>query len=141
MSKSQNDYKDFRNSQVVTSPLWHFRHEHCKRCPFKDNCANDKDLELRCILSRIALDLHTLTRKTLLAAAHLYGVNRMTTEQNPCQHFCHLCGAPTETYVRDAVSPKKVPLCEECFKRIYPSKKNMQRIEFWRIIFPIIEQE
>ena len=47
------------------------RNEHYNRCPFTDACANDKDLELRCILSRIALDLHTLTRKTMLSNAHL----------------------------------------------------------------------
>jgi len=71
MSGVQNRHKFSHNSQVVTSPLWHFHNQHCNWCPFKDDCANDKDLELRCILSRIAVDLYTLTRKALLATAHL----------------------------------------------------------------------
>ena len=71
MSSSQNRYKFSYNAQVITSPLWRFRREHCSWCPFKDACASDKNLELRCILSRIALDLHTLTRKALLTNAHL----------------------------------------------------------------------
>lgn len=71
MSNGENRYKFSHNSQVITSPLLRFRHELCNRCPIKDACANEKDLELRCILSGIALDLHILTRKTLLATAHL----------------------------------------------------------------------
>jgi hypothetical protein len=71
MSNGSNPYKNIHNSQVVSSPLWRFRYEHCNRCPIKDACANEKDLELRCILAQISLDLHTLTGKMLLATAHL----------------------------------------------------------------------
>ncbi|MDH5266200.1 MAG: hypothetical protein OEW62_00825 [Candidatus Bathyarchaeota archaeon] len=55
-------------------------------------------------------------------------------------HFCQICGKPTETYVRDAVNQTKVPLCEGCFRRIQPTRKNKQRVEFWRLIFPIVEE-
>jgi len=54
---------------------------------------------------------------------------------------CFLCDALTDRYVTDVVTGKKVPLCETCFlERVYPSKRNIQKIEFWRLIFPIVEK-
>jgi len=64
---------------------------------------------------------------------------------------CHLCGEPTDTFVRQSETrpghpnhrffEKKVPLCRPCFEEIQPTKANKQRVEFWRVIFPIIEEE
>jgi hypothetical protein len=56
-------------------------------------------------------------------------------------HVCYFCKRPVETYVVDAVSKKKVPICEDCFTRIYPSKRNKQFLRWWGLIFPIIEEE
>lgn len=57
------------------------------------------------------------------------------------QHFCFLCGELTGTYVRDAVNHVKVPVCKNCFQgRVYPSKKNLQKLKFWNLIFPIVER-
>lgn len=57
------------------------------------------------------------------------------------EHLCFLCEEPTETYVTDAVSKVKVPLCIRCFQgRVYPSKKNLQKLKFWNLIFPIVER-
>jgi len=67
------------------------------------------------------------------------------------EHFCLLCGVPTDTFVRQHETrpgqpnhnffERKVPLCESCFKQIQPTRENKQRLEFWRLIFPIIEEE
>jgi len=57
------------------------------------------------------------------------------------EHLCYWCGRPTETYVRDEPTGRKVPLCEGCFMKIYPSKKNKQKLYFWSAIYPIITEE
>jgi len=56
-------------------------------------------------------------------------------------HVCYFCDEPTETFVRDVVSGKKVPICEDCFQMIYPSKKNKQLLHWWTILFPAVEEE
>jgi len=63
------------------------------------------------------------------------------TEEPLKEHFCFLCGDPTDRFVRDAVSHVKVSLCEGCFKdRVYPSKANLQKLKFWSLVFPIVEK-
>ena len=57
------------------------------------------------------------------------------------QHFCFLCGDPTDRFVRDAVTGVKVPICKNCFEdRVYPSKKNLQKLKFWSLVFPLVER-
>jgi len=57
------------------------------------------------------------------------------------EHFCYFCDEPCQTFVTDCVSRKKVPVCEPCFKeKVYPSKKNLERVEFYRSIFPLVEK-
>lgn len=54
---------------------------------------------------------------------------------------CFFCGVATDQYVIDVVNLKKVPVCEPCFwQKVYPSEDNLQRLEFWRIIFPLTEK-
>lgn len=48
---------------ITTSPIWHFTREHCQKCPYFETC--DANQQLRCVLARIALDLHSLTRNEL----------------------------------------------------------------------------
>jgi len=71
MKYKENCLKNVYSHQVIRSPLWRFRHEYCNRCPLKNGCNENNELELRCLLSKIALDLHDLTGKTMLATAHL----------------------------------------------------------------------
>lgn len=54
------------------------------------------------------------------------------------RHLCNICGIETKTYVRCEACKRKVPLCEACFKELYPTKKNKAKVEFWRVIHPII---
>jgi hypothetical protein len=54
---------------LPASPLWHFLRENCKKCPFVNTC--DTHAQLRCVLCRIALDLHTLTRNDTARNRHL----------------------------------------------------------------------
>lgn len=57
------------------------------------------------------------------------------------EHSCFLCGDPTDRFVRDVVTRVKVPICKNCFEdRLYPSKKNRQKLKFWNLIFPIVER-
>jgi hypothetical protein len=62
---------------------------------------------------------------------------------------CYLCGQETETYVEDCGErgpdgecyfKKKVPLCEGCFRELYPSQENIQKLSFWLHVFPSIER-
>jgi len=67
------DTRTDKNLVPPASPLSHFRREHCKSCPYLQQCTNNlnHNLELHCILSRIALDLHTLTRNNERRYKHL----------------------------------------------------------------------
>jgi hypothetical protein len=75
----------------------------------------------------------------------------MSEQNNQSLQPCHLCGEPTDTFVRQHETrpsrpnykffERKIPLCESCFKQIQPTKANKQRVEFWRVIFPKIEEE
>lgn len=56
------------------------------------------------------------------------------------EHRCHLCGAATDTFTRDAVSGDKVPICEKCFLQIYPSEKSKQTLRFWATLYPIVKE-
>jgi len=70
--------------------------------------------------------------------------------KNSSTHLCHLCGEPTNTFVKDYVKfpqypnyrffERKIPLCETCFERIQPTMKNKQTLYFWSVIFPVIEE-
>jgi len=72
-------------------------------------------------------------------------------DKKPSTQPCHLCGELCETFVRQSETrpnypnhrffEKKVPLCESCFREIQPTKANKQRVEWYRHIFPIIEEE
>jgi hypothetical protein len=73
----------------------------------------------------------------------------MSAEQN--KSLCTLCDSSTETFVRVSEArdgnpnhrffERKIPLCEQCFKGIQPTKANKQRVFFWSVIFPVIEEE
>jgi len=57
---------------------------------------------------------------------------------------------PTDTFVRQSETrpnypnhrffERKIPLCRPCFEEIQPTKANKQRVEFWRVIFPVIDE-
>jgi len=65
--------------------------------------------------------------------------------------YCLLCDDPTETFVRvfearegfpnHRFFERKIPICESCFKSVQPTKANKQRVLFWSVIFPVIEEE
>jgi len=69
---------------------------------------------------------------------------------NQNKSLCTLCDSPTETFVRVSEArdtpnhrffERKIPICETCFKDIQPTKANKQRLFFWSVIFPVIEEE
>ena len=67
------------------------------------------------------------------------------------KRVCHLCGQPTDTFVREYETrpnfsnhrffERKIPLCMQCFKEIQPTKENKQRVAWYVHIFPIVEEE
>ena len=72
----------------------------------------------------------------------------MSAEEN--KSFCILCDESTETFVRVSEArggfpnhrffERKVPICRSCFMSIQPTKANKQRVFFWSVIFPVIEE-